>query len=498
MLRSHTANVLTLATICSLDNENDKMLMRLLLIVEMHLAGGTARRLRRRRAQQDRSKTSGNPSAMSRQRVKRRRAQSDRGAKRDVKVRLESTDAKPLKLNETMLTASMRTQGNAARSLLRARERESPKWAKIVKRMSCFFIPGGHASTRAKGTSIQVYMDMFDEMLLGDFRAAPTWERYFGPWMEARVFIQSHMEKDGYSFCAKELEQHQEYVLAAAMDRYLRNPAISAVEVSFAAQHMALRMNGIKVSDNFYRKVLLDVCKRQRSKEVKKSAGLTLKQVKQFAKGYGRSKCLAERCVAVFVKIAFLRCLRWADAMVVMANAIYRMGKHGALICIPRRKNAQYTTEWFPLPDTGSKTCAVRQLRELMTDLGFVVPKQGWGKEKRFIFPEFTSKRGKSHPGKQEFTYYDGYFACGKRAYPKWNRLFRKGLGDNCGIKDKDEQKEYGLQSMRSGGDTHLWNKGVSAEERRDIGGWATPSVERSYLRKRLKDSLKFSKFYDF
>jgi hypothetical protein len=37
----------------------------------------------------------------------------------------------------------------------------------------------------------------------------------------------------------------------------------------------------------------------------------------------------------------------------------------------------------------------------------------------------------------------------------------------------------YGTQSARSGGDAHLFDNGVEAEQRMEIGSWATPIVER-------------------
>ena len=42
---------------------------------------------------------------------------------------------------------------------------------------------------------------------------------------------------------------------------------------------------------------------------------------------------------------------------------------------------------------------------------------------------------------------------------------------------------EYGLQSMRSGGDTWLFLKSASQAVRMAIGDWETPEVEAGYLR---------------
>ena len=45
----------------------------------------------------------------------------------------------------------------------------------------------------------------------------------------------------------------------------------------------------------------------------------------------------------------------------------------------------------------------------------------------------------------------------------------------------KPQAAEYGLQSMRSGGDTWLYEKGASQAVRMAVGDWKTPGVEASY-----------------
>ena len=51
---------------------------------------------------------------------------------------------------------------------------------------------------------------------------------------------------------------------------------------------------------------------------------------------------------------------------------------------------------------------------------------------------------------------------------------------------------EFGTQSLRAGGDTHLFNMGVPASVRMDLGQWKTPSVERGYLRIKVKERVTF------
>ena len=47
----------------------------------------------------------------------------------------------------------------------------------------------------------------------------------------------------------------------------------------------------------------------------------------------------------------------------------------------------------------------------------------------------------------------------------------------------KADAEEYGVSSLRSGGDTFLEQQGVPKEARMVAGHWATGSVEARYLR---------------
>ena len=58
--------------------------------------------------------------------------------------------------------------------------------------------------------------------------------------------------------------------------------------------------------------------------------------------------------------------------------------------------------------------------------------------------------------------------------------------------------EELGTQSLRAGGDTFLHACGLTAEQRRDVGQWATPLVERGYLRRTLREKLVFMRASGF
>ena len=77
-----------------------------------------------------------------------------------------------------------------------------------------------------------------------------------------------------------------------------------------------------------------------------------------------------------------------------------------------------------------------------------------------------------------------------KKDYNTYLGRFRAALHQCCGF-SKAVCREFGLHSLRSGGDTHLYNIGLPASVRMEIGQWATPTVERGYLRTRIENTLQ-------
>ena len=78
-------------------------------------------------------------------------------------------------------------------------------------------------------------------------------------------------------------------------------------------------------------------------------------------------------------------------------------------------------------------------------------------------------------------------------AYKQFLKLMRSALRDS-GAVPRADVAAFSTQCMRRGGDTALFNGGFSASERRDIGHWATPAVERSYLELELNQQLALIK----
>ena len=74
-----------------------------------------------------------------------------------------------------------------------------------------------------------------------------------------------------------------------------------------------------------------------------------------------------------------------------------------------------------------------------------------------------------------------------EQGYRATLRLTRRCLEINSGIPD-DLTTEWGTQSARTGMDTHLYESGMAAPERRALGMWNNPDVEVGYLRMRIQE----------
>ena len=115
-------------------------------------------------------------------------------------------------------------------------------------------------------------------------------------------------------------------------------------------------------------------------------------------------------------------------------------------------------------------------------------PKPSVLQDSRFLFRQIRRVNGYTHPHRMEQTVGTGRVMLDDSGYSAYLHGFRRAARCCCGF-GAEAARELGTQSLRSGGDTYLHAMGVSAEERRDVGQWATPLVERGYLRRTLKDS---------
>ena len=84
----------------------------------------------------------------------------------------------------------------------------------------------------------------------------------------------------------------------------------------------------------------------------------------------------------------------------------------------------------------------------------------------------------------------DGRFPLGRKAYGHYRTRFREALRCCCGY-TRVQSLEFGTQSLRSGGDTHLFNNKVPQDIRMVLGQWRTPSVEEGYVRSMLSSRFE-------
>ena len=141
---------------------------------------------------------------------------------------------------------------------------------------------------------------------------------------------------------------------------------------------------------------------------------------------------------------------------------------------------------WLPVADTGGAFSAVAALRRLFARLGHVVPVGHvgvYGTAKVFLLRDVEPHTGHNHWGSRvDGLAGDGRLPLPKRAYKHYMVRLREALQVCCNMSEA-AAGNFGTQSLRSGGDTHLFHLGFGSEERCFMGQWATPPVEVTYLR---------------
>ena len=172
------------------------------------------------------------------------------------------------------------------------------------------------------------------------------------------------------------------------------------------------------------------------------------------------------------------------------------------MVCLPRRKNNQHgIPSYIPIADTelvdaaGAPSSVVARLRRYVQDLtGVAPPKEGFmtcAASKGFLFREVRARDGYTHLSQRvDIVSGSGAHPMGRSAYGGYLSRYRDALVACCRMSRRAADM-YGTQSARSGGDTHLFDNGVEAEQRMEIGSWATPIVERGYLRIRIQQKLE-------
>ena len=393
---------------------------------------------------------------------------------------------------ELRTRAEMRRIGVACTKKLLTADQSSELRRQTVKKVQTFFIQDGE-----DGAALSVVDELIRRgrsELIPLHRADLTWAKYAGPWKRAQVFLRSAVEADGRIYCAATLRADSRYVTAAALWCFYTTTAATSVETMVGAIRMAMRVNNIPIEDDFMTSVVRSVARRQRAVPVRKRVNITFDEVTKIAKRYGsESASMAHLMIACAIVIGFTLLLRYSDLTVITIDVLY-FSPEGVAVFIPRRKNRQEGGgSWLPLADTKRGHGAVAILRRLLAQMGHTVPDGFVGqiRVKRFLFRDIVPRGGyKFASVRHDEVTGDGRHPIARRAYGHYLTRFREALRVCCGY-SRTEAMEFGTQSLRSGGDTHLFNNNIPQDIRMVIGQWRTPSVEEGYVRSMMSSRFE-------
>jgi len=312
---------------------------------------------------------------------------------------------------------------------------------------------------------------------------------------KVRAYLRSAILADGREWRTETLKKFPQYVHSVAGWAYATTNTASAVESHLLALHLALKINNIPLLDDFITKAVREVTRRERSKAPRRRAAITVDEVRAILRMWGTSKDAVKRMMAICVGVGFQCLLRWADMALVHLKGIFWYSD-GCVFALPRRKNNQYKPELVALACTGAEGSLFKLFRahcELVA--GKPMPMNDiCGDVSRHVFRGIRKPAGASGHTWQDKRIdaleMDSERPITRSDYGKYLVRFRAALKQCCGL-TKEAQKQFGLHSMRVGGDTWLFDNGVPEEVRMRMGGWATAFSERTYIRTLVDERLR-------
>ena len=427
---------------------------------------------------------------------------------------------------QARLSENMRQRANRVIAFYNHSRTEKKDYKELQSYIAEFLLPGGSVADASQASAADADLQCAESMII-NYRAVLTWKRYIGPWRIARGIIANYIYLDairphnqfsqcGYVFGwnATTFDKMQtKYVPACMYRMYAESPSLARLQAASAAITLVMKVNNIVPVRAFLQSVIADVANRELSKDIRKKFGVRAEEVRKILDLYGHGQwTLVMRMIAVGMALMFMTLLRFSDLCMVHAEMILVL-EDGIFIGIVRRKNRQKGPPiWLGLADSktvdsmGRPNSAVAMFKELLQLLGYVVPQATCEKTEGFV--QCGPGVGPwvfRHVRKVGVSTHDNYMRCeiagdGSRqldrsagGYSKYLNLFRRALRVCCGM-SKSDSLLYGTQSCRSGGDTHLFDKGANSELRCEIGDWKTPSVEKGYLRLLVKQRLQIVK----
>jgi hypothetical protein len=372
-----------------------------------------------------------------------------------------------------------------------------PDYEKFKAKVAEFSIPGGQWGGGQR--SCDPWLGQAHE-LLQDYRREGTWTRYLPSWRKATLLLTKWLSDDkhmfpqhpfwGFNVATLRLREARDYVTGVVAHTYYHSATMTGPSAMAYAINLACRINGIPVGSDHRVTVILEAAKRLRTKSIVKKAGFTFEEVKQINAKWGAHEQIGKRMISLAVCMGFLGLFRWADLAVINVGGIF-FTEYGILVCVPIRKNQQVYPTWVAIADTKAPYGVVARLKRMLRDLGYNnIPEHGLIEgATEYLFRDVVPLDGHTHEHKRR----DGFSpqstgrrSMTKHAYSHYLSRFRAALVECCGFA-KGTARDFGTHSVRSGGDTHLFNCGYGPEQRREVGDWATALVERDYLRLRCE-----------
>jgi hypothetical protein len=398
---------------------------------------------------------------------------------------------------ELRMAREMRLLGEEVVARQRANDAKNPRRAKTRRCVEEFWIP----SSRSSAPSVT---DAFISRMRSDIvplaRASSTWGQLVGPWRRGRAFMRACVEADGKEWCLETLRADSRYATACAMWAFESSTTVGAVTTMVRAVRMAMRLNRIEIQDEFLSSMVISVARRQRALPVRKRAGVTFEEARRILRAWATDKtATAKWFIALAVAVGFSCLLRYSDIALIRIDAIYWMGRDGCAIFIPRRKNLQFGQgSWLILLNRKGSDGAedpfsvFNRLRGLLARLRCPAEEGFCGVKhvREYLFRDVGGLTGHTHAHKRMDVWWGGEFPIAKAAYGHYLTRFREALRQCCGYSQADA-KEFGMQSMRSGGNTHLFHEGLTQEQRMGLGSWMTPRVEMGYLRQLMSRKME-------
>ena len=393
---------------------------------------------------------------------------------------------------------TLRSMGDDTLDRLRKLEASSAETEKMAAIVYNFFLPRKQTTilSASGGTSsVQKYLDI-GKRLSHKCRARATWRQYHHPWLRVRSFLRAAILADGRDWCVQTLIDFPAYVRAVGPWVYTTKSSAASVETHILGLRMAMRMNDIPVPDDFMTKCVREVTRRERTKAPHRRCAITVDEVRAIVKDHSKASAGAvKRMIACVIGIGFQCLLRWADMALIHITGIYWY-HDGCVIVLPRRKNNQHTPELVAFADRGGKASLFKTFKAHCEAVaGRKMPIEGRCMDvNRFVFRRINHTSGRTwNEHRNDVLEMENELPIGRNTYSKYVVRFKYALKSVCGL-TKEALEQFGMHSLRVGGDTWLFKANMPDHVRQRMGGWASAFSEKTYIRTLIDERLQVCK----